>query len=150
MSACSSSQRVRFQLRRATETQWNENNTTLLAGEPGLNTTTNQLKIGDGITSWENLPYINVAGIAGDVGTPTSIIPGVTLIPLAKIDKLINVTLPNAIVENQGIIFTIPLADTGTGGTIVAGTLYYAFANYTAGSGKQIRVKENPITNVAF
>jgi hypothetical protein len=115
-----------------------------------LNTTTNQLKIGDGITSWVNLPYINVAGIAGEVGTPTSLIPAVTLIPLGKTDKLINVTLPNAIVQNQGVIFTTNRDDSGTGGSIVAGTLYYAFANYTAGSGKQIRVKENPITNVAF
>jgi hypothetical protein len=115
-----------------------------------LNTTTNQLKIGDGITSWVNLPYINLAGEAGAAGTPTSLIPAATLVPLAKIGTLINVTLPNAIVENQGIIFTRGMVPSGTGGTIVEGTLYYAFANYTGGSGKQIQVKTARTNNVAF
>ena len=148
MSACSTSQRVRFQLRRATESQWNSE-TILLAGEPGLNTTTNQLKIGDGITNWINLPYINVAGIPGQAGTPTSLLPAVTLVPLGKLNKNITVNLPNSIVQNQGIIFTDPFADTGTGGAIVAGTLYYSFANYAQGAG-YIQVKTSRTGTVAF
>ena len=150
MSVCSTSQRVRFQVRRATESQWNENGTTiLLAGEPGLNITTNQLKIGDGITNWINLPYINVAGIPGSAGTPTSLLPAVTLVPLGKSNKNITVNLPNSIVQNQGIIFTDPFADTGTGGSIVAGTLYYSFANYAQGAG-YIQVKTSRTGTVAF
>jgi hypothetical protein len=149
MSVCSTSQRVRFQLRRATGAQWNENGTTiLLAGEPGLNTTTNQLKIGDGITNWINLPYINVAGIAGEAGTATRLLPAVTLVPLGKANKTITVNLPNSIVQNQGVIFTTN-RDDSAGGSIVSGTLYYSFANYDAGVG-YIQVKTTRTTNVAF
>ena len=73
MSVCSSAQKVRFQLRRATNAQWESNNPVLLAGEPGLASDTSQLKIGDGITNWINLPYINIAGIPGQDGTPTTV-----------------------------------------------------------------------------
>ena len=150
MSVCSTSQRVRFQLRRATESQWNENGTTiLLAGEPGLNITTNQLKIGDGITNWINLPYINVAGIPGQAGSPTSLLPAVTLVPVTKASKAITVNLPNSIVENQGVIFTTNITATGTGGNIVAGILYYSFANYAQGVAI-IQVKTSSTESVAF
>lgn len=149
MSVCSTSQRVRFQLRRANVAEWTINNPILLAGEPALSSDTNQLKIGDGITNWVNLPYINVAGIPGQAGSPTSLLSGVTLVPLGKSNKNITVNLPNSIVQNQGVIFTTNIADTGTGGSIVAGTLYYSFANYDPGVG-YIQVKINPSTNVAF
>ena len=154
MSACAAAQRVRFQLRRATNSQWETNNPTLLAGEPGLNTTTTQLKIGDGVTAWNNLPYINIAGITGEVGTPTSLIPVATLTSNAKVNKNITVFMPNSIVENQGIIFTGTREDTGSGGTIVQNTLYYAFANYPLGEAgpgvKIIQVKTSRNSTVAF
>jgi hypothetical protein len=150
MSVCSSAQRVRFQLRRATNVQWESNNPILLAGEPGLASDTNQLKIGDGITNWINLPYINVAGIPGQVGTPTQLIPVARLAPLEKLNKDITVNLPFPIVENQGIIFTPGFVDTGTGGTIVQETLYYAFANYAAGNGVYIQVKTSRTGIVAL
>lgn len=151
MSTCSSSQKVRFQLRRATVAQWTANNPILLAGEPALSMDTNQLKIGDGITSWINLPYINVQGVAGQIGTPTSLLPAATLVPVSKNDTLITATLPYAILENQGILFTTNIADSGTGGTIVGGTLYYAFANYsTVGSPTYIQVKTSVAGSTPF
>jgi hypothetical protein len=152
MSVCSSAQRVRFQLRRATNAQWESNNPILLAGEPGLASDTIQLKIGDGVTDWINLPYINVAGIAGADGTPTSLIPVARIVPATKLNKEINVTLPFAIVQNQGIIFTATKTD-NTGGTIVEGTLYYALNSYSAESYPSIRtikVKTTRTGNVAF
>jgi hypothetical protein len=54
---------VKIQLRRGTTTQWNTTvdgivgGTILAAGEVGVNTTTNQMKVGDGSTRWVNLPY---------------------------------------------------------------------------------------------
>jgi hypothetical protein len=68
---------------------------------------------------------------------------------LGKTNKTITVNLPNSIVQNQGVIFTTNRDDSGTGGSIVAGTLYYSFANYDAGVG-YIQVKTTRTTNVAF
>jgi len=54
---------VKIQLRRGTTTQWNTTvdgivgGTILAAGEVGVNTTTNQMKVGDGSARWVNLPY---------------------------------------------------------------------------------------------
>ena len=150
MSVCSSAQKVRFQLRRATNAQWESGNPILLAGEPGLASDTNQLKFGDGVTNWLNLPYINVAGIAGEAGTPTSLIPVARIVPAAKLNKQINVILPFAIVQNQGIIFTVTKTDVG-GGTIVEGTLYYSLENYAADNDPQlIQVKTSRTGTVAF
>lgn len=47
-----------FKLKRANANQWAQINPILSAGEPGFELDTNKLKIGDGITSWNLLPYI--------------------------------------------------------------------------------------------
>lgn len=51
--------RTRFQLRRGYEAAWEKNNPILAAGEPGFVLDKNLLKIGDGVTRWKDLPYIN-------------------------------------------------------------------------------------------
>jgi hypothetical protein len=150
MAVCNTTQKVRFQLRRATVAQWTTSNPVLLAGEPALSSDTNQLKIGDGVTQWANLPYINVQGIAGQVGTPTTLLPAATLVPAAKVDTYITTTLTSPIVQNQVIIFTANMPDSGLGGNIIANTLYYAFENYSAGVGIYIRVKTSVASNTAF
>lgn len=45
-----------IQVRRGTAAQWSSANPVLSAGEPGFETDTNVLKIGDGITAWSSLP----------------------------------------------------------------------------------------------
>lgn len=52
-----------YQLKRGTAQRWIEVNPVLREGEPGFEYDTYKLKIGDGLTSWVNLPYIN-EGIA--------------------------------------------------------------------------------------
>lgn len=47
-----------FKLKRGTEARWAEVNPVLAQGEPGFVYDKNKLKIGDGITPWNNLPYI--------------------------------------------------------------------------------------------
>jgi hypothetical protein len=47
-----------LQLKRGTAARWSELNLVLAAGEPGFVTDENRLKIGDGITAWNDLPYI--------------------------------------------------------------------------------------------
>lgn len=49
-----------LQFRRGTARQWSDYNPVLNAGEPGFETDTHQLKVGDGVQSWVDLPYIVV------------------------------------------------------------------------------------------
>jgi hypothetical protein len=50
--------KVKFQFRKDTLLNWSTSNPTLLAGEPAFESDTNSFKIGDGITKWNSLPYI--------------------------------------------------------------------------------------------
>ena len=47
-----------FKLKRGTTQRWNEVNPILNEGEPGFATDINQIKIGDGIHTWNELQYI--------------------------------------------------------------------------------------------
>lgn len=47
-----------IQFKRGTAARWAELNIVLEAGQPGFVTDENRLKIGDGVTAWNNLPYI--------------------------------------------------------------------------------------------
>lgn len=47
-----------FKLKRGTAARWAEVNPILEQGEPGFVYDFNKLKIGDGITPWNDLPYI--------------------------------------------------------------------------------------------
>lgn len=47
----------RFQFKRATAANWTSADPTLAAGEPGFETDTYKLKIGDGSTAWTSLDY---------------------------------------------------------------------------------------------
>lgn len=55
---------TQIQLRRGTASQWTSANPILAAGEMGVETDTVKAKIGDGINTWNNLPYFG-----GDVST---------------------------------------------------------------------------------
>ena len=48
-----------FHLKRGTAARWAEVNPILDQGEPGFVYDTNRLKIGDGKTHWNDLPYID-------------------------------------------------------------------------------------------
>lgn len=50
-----------FQLRRATALDWLKVNPILRLAEPGFETDTFKLKIGDGRTAWADLPYVEGA-----------------------------------------------------------------------------------------
>lgn len=51
---------AQIQMRRDTAANWTSTNPTLAAGEIGLETDTNFIKIGDGSTAWTSLLYTNV------------------------------------------------------------------------------------------
>ena len=48
----------RIQIRRDTKANWADLNPILAAGEMGFEIDNNRLKIGNGITAWNSLPYI--------------------------------------------------------------------------------------------
>ena len=65
----------RLQLRHDTLINWSTANPLLLAGEIGLETNTNRMKLGDGILRWNDLPYFPADsgyGSTFDGGTPFS------------------------------------------------------------------------------
>ena len=64
---------VRFQLRRDVSTSWSSSNPTLEPGEPGLETDTFKLKIGDGATSWNSLAYYPLTDFQNIQNLPTTI-----------------------------------------------------------------------------
>ena len=58
-----------FRLKRATEARWAELNPVLDPGEPGFVYDRNRLKIGDGITPWNDLPYIDGKSVVISYGS---------------------------------------------------------------------------------
>lgn len=52
-----------IQFKRGASSKWEELNPVLEAGQPGFVTDENRLKIGDGITKWNDLPYVGEASV---------------------------------------------------------------------------------------
>lgn len=60
----------RILLRRDTSSNWTTNNPVLASGEPGFETDTGKMKIGNGTSTWQQLQYFQGAtGPAGATGT---------------------------------------------------------------------------------
>lgn len=65
----------RLQLRHDTAANWTARNPVLLAGEIGIETNTNRMKIGNGSLNWISLSYFPADSGLGSVfdgGTPSS------------------------------------------------------------------------------
>lgn len=63
---------IQIQLRRGTSSQWTTANPTLAEGEIGIETDTDQFKLGDGATAWTSLAYGGIQGPAGPAGADGS------------------------------------------------------------------------------
>jgi hypothetical protein len=59
---------IQIQLRRGTAAQWTSANPTLAVAELGIETDTDQFKIGDGATAWTSLGYGGIVGPTGATG----------------------------------------------------------------------------------
>ena len=75
---------VQIQFRRDTDANWTSANPTLAAGEMGINTTTNQFKIGNGSTAWNSLSYAPISGTVAQLNA----IEDVTITSAANGDLL--------------------------------------------------------------
>jgi hypothetical protein len=60
---------TRLQLRHDTAANWTAANPTLAAGEAGIETDTNKMKVGTGDGAWTTLPYLTGSGGGGGGGT---------------------------------------------------------------------------------
>ena len=58
-----------FKFKRGTAARWAEVNPVLAQGEPGFVYDSNRLKIGDGVTHWNDLPYIDGKREIGNYNT---------------------------------------------------------------------------------
>ena len=130
--ACSSNQKIRFQLRRALESDWYNANPILLEGEPAVSTDTKQIKIGNGNT-WRNTDYINLAGGVGAVGTSTTLATLIVLTPSSKPETTINLVSQTTLSRNQAVTFS-PVV-----GNLELNTVYFVLDSIT--DSNQVQVK---------
>lgn len=95
-----------LQIRGGTTTEWSNANPTLLAREPGVDTTLNKLKIGDGSTAWNSLPYLTMDGLT-NIEERTSDYSNV-VDNSGKIWTRTDLTTPTvkAIVKSTGVAYT--------------------------------------------
>lgn len=74
-----------FRLKRGLAEKWQELNLVLDPGEPGFELDTYRLKIGDGQTSWNDLPYIGYNGGGGGEGIIVdTVLSNTSLNPIAN------------------------------------------------------------------
>lgn len=105
-----------LQLKRGTAERWATVNPILAIGEPGFVYDSNKLKIGDGVSTWNELPYIE--------GATTNLTPvdGSLIIKDNTIDIGISAEPGNALIKKADGLYV---------GTSTSG-------NYAAGSGLQL------------
>lgn len=97
----------RIQLRRDTAANWTAINPVLALGEPGLDTTIDLLKYGDGVTAWNDLPYSG-----SNPGAVGNLIPA-----LGNIYTLGNVTNPWQSLYVSGNTIYLGNIELGSNGT---------------------------------
>lgn len=83
----------RIQLRRDLANVWSATNPVLSDGEPGVERDTGRMKIGNGTTPWNGLPYVG-GGSGGDLNyTHTQATPSTTWIVSHNLGKFPSVTV---------------------------------------------------------
>lgn len=140
---------TRIQVRRGSTTDWSTANPVLAAGEIGFDTTTSNVKIGDGSTAWNSLPYqlpYATGARASSLSATLSIdndndrVGIGTTTPSEKLDVVGNVVVSGDIAVNGGDITTssatLNLAGTITG----AQTVNIATGVTTTGNTKTVNI----------
>lgn len=117
-----------FRLKRGLAASWAGTNPVLEQGEPGAETDTGQLKVGDGVNHWNDLPYSGNRDVSiVEATTPT-------LIPLKNVTQwsitaqstalAIGNPVPDGFFDGQSLL--IRIKDNGTPRAITWDTYYRA------------------------
>jgi len=93
----------KIKLKRGTTSQWAAANPILLLGEPGIDTTENKVKYGDGVTAWIGLAFSGGGGGGGGGGANLSVTTTSTTIIVAS-DSGTDATLATASGSVAGIM----------------------------------------------
>ena len=110
---------VNIQLRRGTSAEWTASNPILTEGEVGVETDTKKLKVGDGLTVWASLPYINLtptaaASIYATIANPTftGTVSGITksMVGLGSVDNTTDANKPVSTSTQTALDLKAPLA----------------------------------------
>jgi len=92
-----------------TRSQWAATNPVLLAGEPGFESETENLKIGDGRTAWSGLPYFGNPGYWGSFWDETSQVAALANTAYAiKLRQIDTASRDIKIISNERITFDHP------------------------------------------
>ena len=108
----------KLQIRRGLGSTWQTADTLLTQGELGLDTSTGKLKIGDGILTWNSLPYFGY--YSNNFGNLTSS------------DGILNITGGTGCVLGSGVSISIDVASASTSG-ILTSTDWQLFNSKYAG-----------------
>jgi len=118
---------VNILIRRGTAAEWTASNPILLEAEVGLETDTKKLKVGDGLTVWASLPYINLtpaaaASIYAPIANPTftGTVSGVTksMVGLGSVDNTTDANKPISTATQTALDLKAPLASPTFTGTV--------------------------------
>jgi hypothetical protein len=78
---------TRIQIRRDTASHWSNNNPVLALGEMGFDTTNRQIRVGDGVTPWNDLEILS-SGPATGISYDNSVSGLVATTAQTAIDEL--------------------------------------------------------------
>ncbi|ALR01251.1 hypothetical protein [Xylella fastidiosa] len=108
----------RFVVRRGRAATWRLRNERLLGGEFGLETDTGQLKIGDGLTAWNDLPYMKAGTPLGTANAGRGVTidvsnPDVPLLSVLVYEGGAGIDITNGVITNTraGIVLAGVVAD---------------------------------------
>lgn len=96
-----------IQLRRGTATQWTAANPVLADGEMGIESDTRKVKIGDGSTAWNSLPYNLLGDIADDAVTTAKILNGAVTEAKLATNAVTNTKIANNAVTQAKLASTL-------------------------------------------
>lgn len=99
-----------IQFRRGKAIEWTNKDPLLDAGEPGYEENTGKFKIGDGIRTWNNLPYANSVGLDGLFAT------------VEELNRLHNVT-PGIASPNKALVVDVNNDINFNGGSLIVNNL---------------------------
>jgi hypothetical protein len=123
---------TQIQIRRGTAAQWTSANPTLASGEQGFETDTNKMKVGNGSTAWNSLPYITADGDITGVTAGTGISGGGTSGTVTvSIDTSVTADLTTAQTLTNKTLTTPVISTISNSGTVTLPTGSVTLASLT-------------------